>query len=142
MAKKEYDLWIEKFKRECGIKSAIILFGNTSDIMMNTYNQGTYMPVINSVISCLRSQKYKVTKWDRVDGIDNALSDKIADIGVSVLQSKNDYDMKMTLQTMKAQITRQRKNSFRICFNRSEAVEKVGLIYLIIQIIYLAVPTH
>ena len=95
MAKKEYDLWIEKFKRECGIKSAIILFGNTSDIMMNTYNQGTYMPVINSVISCLRSQKYKVTKWDRVDGIDNALSDKIADIGVSVLQSKNDYDMKM-----------------------------------------------
>ena len=61
MEKKEYDLWIEKFKRECRIKSAIILFGNTSDIMMNKYNHGSYMPVINSIISCLRSQKYKVT---------------------------------------------------------------------------------
>ena len=95
MVKKEYDLWIERFKRECGIKSAIILFGNTSDIMMNTFNNGLYMPVINTVISCLRNQKYKVTKWDRVDGIDNELSDSIADIGTHDLQSENTYDMGM-----------------------------------------------
>jgi len=95
MAKKEYDLWIERFKRECGIKSAIILFGNTSDIMMNTFNNGLYMPVINTVIDCLHSQKYKVTKWDRVDGIDNDLSDPIADIGNYDSQSDNTYDMGM-----------------------------------------------
>ena len=95
MAKKEYDLWIERFKRECGIKSAIILFGNTSDIMMNTFNNGLYMPVINTVISCLRSQKYKVTKWDRVDGIDNDLSDSIVDIGNYDSKSENTYDMGM-----------------------------------------------
>lgn len=95
MAKKEYDLWIERFKRECGIKSAIILFGNTSDIMMNTFNNGLYMPVINTVIDCLHSQKYKVTKWDPVDGIDNDLSDSIAVIGNYDLQSDNTYDMGM-----------------------------------------------
>lgn len=80
MAKKEYDLWIERFKRECSIKSSIILCGNTSDIMMNPLNNGLYMLVINTVIGYLRNQKFKVTKWDRVDGIDNDLSDPIVEI--------------------------------------------------------------
>ncbi len=93
MAKKEYDLWIERFKRECGIKSAIILFGNTSDIMMNTFNNGLYMPVIDTVVSCLQAQKYNVTKWDRVDGIDNKLSNPIKESNIQNLQSESTYDM-------------------------------------------------
>ena len=42
MAVKEYDLWMERFNREIGIKSSVILFGNTSDIMLNTMNSGRY----------------------------------------------------------------------------------------------------
>lgn len=77
MAQKECDLWLDRFVREIGIKSAVILYGNTNDIMLNRWNHGRYEPVIQSVISCLRSKGYsRVVKWDRVDGID-AQSDHI-----------------------------------------------------------------
>lgn len=93
MAKKEYDVWLERFNRECGIKSAIILFGNTTDIMCNQLENGLYMPVINTVIRNLHSHQFKVTKWDRVDGIDNELSDPIMPIPSQASSTENSYDI-------------------------------------------------
>lgn len=78
MAIKNLDNWMEKLEREMGIKSSIILSGNTSDIMLNQRNNGRYEPVIQSVISAARNKGFeKVIKWDRVDGIDYGVSDTV-----------------------------------------------------------------
>ena len=70
MAQKEYDIWLERFQREIGFKSSVILYGNTRDIMMNQTNQGRYEPVMQSVLASIRSKGYRnVVCWDRVDGI-------------------------------------------------------------------------
>ena len=99
MAKKEYDVWLERFNRECGIKSSIILFGNTSDIIRNQLNSGLYMPVMQTIIQNLRQNKFKVTKWDRVDGIDKALSDPVMQIAIKET-TENAYDMGLSVQDM------------------------------------------
>lgn len=78
MSAKNYDLWLEKFEREIGIKGSVILFGNTSDIMLNQNNNGKYESAMQSIISTIRKKGYqKVIKWDRVDGIDQQLSDNV-----------------------------------------------------------------
>lgn len=95
MATKEYDVWLERFNRECGIKSAIVLFGNTTDIMCNQLEGGLYMPIIRTVIRNLRNHQFKVTKWDRVDGIDKELSDSIMQTSLKNAASDTAYDMGM-----------------------------------------------
>ena len=95
MATKEYDIWLERFNRECGIKSAVILFGNTTDIMCNQLEGGSYMPVIHTMIRNLKRNQFKITKWDRVDGIDNELSDPIMQNSIAETASENAYDMGM-----------------------------------------------
>ena len=83
MADKEYNVWLERFSRDIGYKSSVIVFGNTADIMLNPINSGKYDTVINTIISYIRKKGYKqVVKWDRVDGIDYSISDEI--IGVAV----------------------------------------------------------
>ena len=42
MADKELNLWIERFSRDIGYKSSVIVFGNTADIMLNPKNSGKY----------------------------------------------------------------------------------------------------
>lgn len=96
MENKEYDVWLECFNRECGIKSAIVLFGNTTDIMCNKHEGGLYMPIIRTVISNLHNHNFKVTKWDRVDGIDNELSDKILQTTKMNAASESYYDVRFT----------------------------------------------
>ncbi len=72
----ELNVWLERFRRDIGYKSAVIVFGNTSDIMRT--GPGKYGKVINVLIDCVRKKGYKqVFKWDRVDGIDNSVSDEI-----------------------------------------------------------------
>ena len=93
MATKEYDKWLERFAQECGIKSAVILSGNTSDIICNKFQNGIYMPVINTIVDSLKRQQFKVTKWDRVDGIDSKLSDKITYNSFAAPANTNIYDM-------------------------------------------------
>lgn len=93
MAQKEYDRWIERFNREIGIKSSVILFGNTSDIMFNPLNSGRYDTIVDTIIANIRSKGYKkVIKWDRVDGIDQDISD---DVIVCDKENNNslDYDL-------------------------------------------------
>ncbi len=70
MAQKEYDIWLEQFQREIGFKSAIILYGNTGDIMLNQANRGRYEPIMQSVLASIRSKGYKnVVQWDWANGI-------------------------------------------------------------------------
>ena len=40
MADKELNLWLERFSRDIGYKSSVIVFGNTADIMLNPKNSG------------------------------------------------------------------------------------------------------
>lgn len=78
MEDKELNVWLERFSRDIGYKSSVIVFGNTSDIMLNPKNSGKYDSVINTLISYIRVKGYKqIVKWDRVDGIDHAVSDEI-----------------------------------------------------------------
>ncbi len=96
MADKELNLWIERFSRDIGYKSSVIVFGNTADIMLNPKKSGRYDSVINTLISYIRSKGFKqVVKWDRVDGIDHSISDEIVGVGDQNAQdsSSNDYDL-------------------------------------------------
>lgn len=94
MAKKEYDLWLERFNREIGIKSSIILFGNTSDIILNQLDNGKYQTVLQTVMSTLRNKGYSsVVKWDRVDGIDQNISDQLVISTNEEPSNYKDYDI-------------------------------------------------
>lgn len=93
MVKKEYDIWLERFNREIGIKSSVILFGNTTDIMLNQLDNGQYQPVLEAIVSAIRDKGYsKVIKWDRVDGIDTDISDELV-LDNEQQNSSSDYNM-------------------------------------------------
>lgn len=77
----EMNIWLERFNRDIGYKSSVIVYGNTSDIMLNPKKSGKYDTVINTLIAYVRDKGYKqIIKWDRVDGIDHNVSDEITDI--------------------------------------------------------------
>lgn len=91
----EMNIWLERFSRDIGYKSSVIVFGNTSDIMLNPKNSGKYDKVINTLIAYVRDKGYeKIVKWDRVDGIDHSVSDEIMsiDTGNDVQPQSNDSD--------------------------------------------------
>jgi len=78
MAEKIYDIWLEKFSRDIGIKNSVILSGNTTDIMCNPNNGGKFESVLKNIISTVKSKDYsKIIVWDRVEGIDKSLSSNI-----------------------------------------------------------------
>lgn len=92
----EMNIWLEHFSRDIGYKSSVIVFGNTSDIMLNPKNYGKYDKVINTLIAYIRDKGYKqIVKWDRVDGIDYSVSDEIMNVNVgnTASQQSNDYDL-------------------------------------------------
>jgi DNA polymerase III delta prime subunit len=69
------NVWLERFKREAGIKSSIILHGNVSDLCLDA-KTGKYILLTDAVVEALKGKGFaKVVKWDRVDGT--------ADIGVT-----------------------------------------------------------
>ena len=59
MADKDLNLWLERFCRDIGYKSSVIVFGNTADIMLNPKNSGKYESVINTLIAYIRDKGYK-----------------------------------------------------------------------------------
>lgn len=95
MAAKEHDVWLERFRRECRIKSSVILSGNTNDIICNQLEHGVYQSVMNTVLSNLRDIGFSIIKWDRVDGIDHDASSNLPDISTQTTptQSANAYDV-------------------------------------------------
>lgn len=102
MAGRELNIWLEKFSRDIGYKSSVIVFGNTSDIMLNPMNSGKYDSVVNTLISCIRNKGYeRIVKWDRVDGIDYTISDEILELELAnnrrnsnaQIDNANTYDL-------------------------------------------------
>lgn len=96
MASKEQDVWLSKLDREIGIRSSVIVFGNTNDILFNRFENGRYQPFMTVLAGALRAKGYEtLVKWDRVDGIDHMFSDKIPDsrIATSNEPTGDDYDM-------------------------------------------------
>ena len=78
MAEKVYDIWLEKFNRDIGIKNSIVLSGNITDIMCNPNNGGKFESVLKNLVSTLKSKDYsKIIVWDRVEGIDKSLSSNV-----------------------------------------------------------------
>ncbi len=68
MAEKEYDLWQERFRRECGIRSAVILYGNTGDLAFDARTH-MYTGLIPVLLPMLRELGFeRITRWDRVNG--------------------------------------------------------------------------
>lgn len=91
----EMNIWLERFSRDTGYKSSVIVFGNTSDIMLNPKNSGKYDKVINTLIAYVRDKGYRqIVKWDRVDGIDHSVSDEIMSVNGNdnTPQQSNDSD--------------------------------------------------
>ena len=82
--------WLEKFNRESRFKSAILLSGNTQDVIKNEKNN--YVPLLQVVVDNLRKNGYSnVVVWDRIDGIDPKLSDKV-DSSCSCKKTTNQYN--------------------------------------------------
>lgn len=90
MAEKICDIWLEKFIRDSGIKTSVILSGNTTDIMYNSYNSGKYETILMNIISVIKEAGYsKIIVWDRVDGIDTASSSNIPALSLTQGTPKN-----------------------------------------------------
>lgn len=88
--------WLERFNRDAGIKSAIIVFGDTDDIYFDSLNSGKYGDLTGILIRNLKNKGYeKIVKWDRVSGIDANLSDKIeiAEEADPSQSGGSDYDL-------------------------------------------------
>jgi len=95
----ELNTWIEKFTRDSGIKSSIILSGNTSDLYFNSLNNGKYDELSEILISNLKKIGYeKIMIWDRVSGINKNKSDLI-DTESDSSSSSDDYDIGEDLGT-------------------------------------------
>ncbi|QKG28925.1 AAA family ATPase [Campylobacter sp. RM16187] len=59
--------WIKKFERDSNLKSAILLNGNTSDIIKG--KTGKYVNNIDFIIHMLNDNFSNVILWDRISGI-------------------------------------------------------------------------
>jgi possible S14 family endopeptidase clpA len=63
--------WIKKFERDSKLKSAIVLSGNTADIIKG--KNGKYVNTTDFIIDMLNNNFSNVILWDRISGI-NKLS--------------------------------------------------------------------
>lgn len=103
MAEKSPDTWLQHFKRDCGIKSSVILSGNVQDIMLDPYEPlQKYASVLDVVIKTLKAggakeQFQRVIVWDSVSGVDSVRSDDLPQPSFSAAVQKaaedgDDYD--------------------------------------------------
>lgn len=93
MAQLETNLWIEKFSREIGFKSAIILHGNVADLIKDPLDDKNYRSVINTIIPLIEQKGYeRIVKWDRIDGIDTNF-DSIEETKPKKRAKKDLFDM-------------------------------------------------
>lgn len=91
--------WLERFKRECGIRRGLILHGNVGDLLDSKGNES--WKTIPSVLQDeLRGKNYRhVVYWDRVSGIsgiDERTWREIQSAAVEIshpVKSEDEYDM-------------------------------------------------
>lgn len=63
------DLWLKRLEREIKLRSAIILSGNTNDIMLNPERGGMYTTVLQCVKDLTFKSGYRqVIIWNRAEG--------------------------------------------------------------------------
>lgn len=90
MAEKEKNVWLEKFLRDSGIKSSIVLFGNVDDIVLNKFSGGNYTTVLSCLCDALKEKGYsRIIKWNCVEGCSYSESDK--KYAAASQDSVNDY---------------------------------------------------
>ena len=63
------DMWLDRLEREMRLRGAVILSGNTNDIILNPQKAGQY----TSVVDCVRDIAFKsgyecVIMWNRAEG--------------------------------------------------------------------------
>ena len=63
------DMWLDRLEREMKLRGAVILSGNTNDIILNPQKAGQY----TSVVDCVRDIAFKsgyerVIMWNRAEG--------------------------------------------------------------------------
>lgn len=63
------DMWLDRLEREMKLRGAVILSGNTNDIILNPQRNGQY----TSVVDCVRDIAFKngyerVIMWNRAEG--------------------------------------------------------------------------
>lgn len=81
------DLWIERLQREMMLRGAVVLFGNTDDIVLNPYNAGRYTSVIDCVRHLAFKCKYKqVWTWNRGEGGYHFLTPNESNLGLKEMK--------------------------------------------------------
>ena len=113
MAAKGHDLWLERFRRECQIKSSVILSGNTGDIICDKLENGLYRSVMDTVLRNLRDIGFSIIKWDRVEGIDHAASSELPDISESEAPAQSGSAYNMGPMTFPAAAQQQQGQSYK-----------------------------
>ena len=63
------EIWLERLEREMKLRGAVILFGNTNDMIRNPQKSGMY----TSVVDCVRDMAFnsgyeRVIMWNRAEG--------------------------------------------------------------------------
>ena len=63
------DIWGERLKREMNLRGAVILSGNTNDIILNSQKNGEYTSIVEYVTSLAVEEKYEqIITWNRAEG--------------------------------------------------------------------------
>lgn len=63
------DIWGERLKREMNLRGAVILSGNTNDIILNSPKNGEYTSIVEYVTSLAVEEKYEqIITWNRAEG--------------------------------------------------------------------------
>lgn len=62
--------WLAVFRRECGIRRVIILYGNVQDLVADTTKEDRWQTTRDAAVQALKSMGYAhVVEWDRVHGV-------------------------------------------------------------------------
>lgn len=85
--------WVEKFIRNCRLKSSVIINGNINDIVKSHFDN-TYKNIEQYLLEILKNDlRYiNIIKWDRVNGIDNIISNYV-DTSTDNEKQDDDYDI-------------------------------------------------
>ncbi|MFJ5452436.1 AAA family ATPase [Pectobacterium jejuense] len=100
--------WQENFRRECGIRRAIILHGNIVDVAYDGSATGQWRSIPETVDALLKERGYRhVIRWDRLSGVSGVTARVWADlksnaIPVSAPAEGDEYDMGAPLPTAQA----------------------------------------
>lgn len=93
------NMWLDRLEREMKLRGAVILYGNTNDIILNPQKSGKY----TSVVECVRDIAFKngygrVIMWNRAEGGSSWENNKSSPSGLEGIkidepEGGTDYDI-------------------------------------------------